>query len=161
MKKLKPTYFFDHFSHIKAEWLKEKNIKTIISDLDSTLAPDGKDADESFRAWLTMLEEQHVALIIVSNNHEKRVKTFLEKYQLVGYANCGKPSSKKIEKELFQKGLEPNTTLFLGDQLFTDMWCGNNLGVQTALVKPIPGHEPWTIRGKRMIEKMITRNWTK
>jgi len=159
MKRVKPTYFFDHFSSITETWLKEKNIKTIISDLDSTLAPDGQDADESFRLWLTMLEKHHVALIIVSNNNEKRVNVFLEKYQLVGYAHCGKPSIKKIDRELFQKGLEPETTLFLGDQLFTDMWCGNKLGVQTALVRPIPGHEPLLIRGKRLVEKMLMKNW--
>jgi HAD superfamily phosphatase (TIGR01668 family) len=159
MKKLKPTYFFDHFSNIQGKWLQEQNIKTIISDLDSTLAPDGKDADESFQLWLNMLEQHEIALIIVSNNHQKRVDSFLTKYKLVGYAKCGKPSIAKIDKELFQKGLEPSTTLFLGDQLFTDMWCGNNLGIQTALVKPIPGHEPWTIRMKRTVEKFIIKNW--
>lgn len=161
MKYFKPHYFFEHYSKINPSWLKENNIKTILSDLDGTLAPHNELGDELFEEWLKELEKQEISLIIVSNNHQERVEKFTSKYKLVGYAKCQKPLTKMIEQELFNKGLEPETTIFLGDQLFTDVWCGKNLGIKTALVKPIAGNDPINIRFKRKFENILLKNWRK
>jgi len=161
MQKLKPDYFFAHYREITPQWLKKHNIKTILSDLDGTLAPHNKMDDGAFQKWLEELMYHEISLIVVSNNDEERVNKFTDFHQIVGYAHCRKPMTKVIEKNLFQKGLKPETTMFLGDQLFTDIWCGKNLGIMTVLVSPIPGEDPAGIRMKRKIEKLFLNYWGK
>lgn len=161
MNFLKPDYIIDHFSTITPTWLKERNIHTIISDLDSTLTIHNGNGNDTFAKWLQTLLDEEITLIIVSNNSQERVDVFSNTYKIVGYGNCHKPRTHVIEKQLFQKGLRAEHTLFLGDQVFTDIWCGKRLGVQTALVRPIPGEEPITIRFKRLIESKLLQQWGK
>lgn len=159
IKYLKPNFYFDHYEAITPQWLSENKIKFIISDLDSTLAPHNETECERFREWYESIESVGTGLIIISNNNETRVSKFVADHKIVGIWGCKKPSTKKIESELFCKGLVPETTLLLGDQLFTDIWCGKRLGVKTALVKPIKGQEPINIKLKRKIENLIIKNW--
>jgi predicted HAD superfamily phosphohydrolase YqeG len=48
-----------------------------------------------------------------------------------------------------------NNTLFVGDQIFTDIWGANLAGMHTILVKPIDPHEEIQIVLKRFPEKLI------
>ena len=48
-----------------------------------------------------------------------------------------------------------NTTFFVGDQLFTDVWGANRAGMMTILVKPIDKHEEIQIVLKRYLEKIV------
>ena len=47
------------------------------------------------------------------------------------------------------------TTLFVGDQLFTDVWGGKRTGIQTFLVKPIHPKEEIQIVLKRRLEWIV------
>lgn len=155
----KPVFFLDSYEEITRDFIKAHNIRTILSDLDGTLAPENERGDSNFKRWLEMLEGEDVSLVVVSNNGQSRVDNFTKEHRLIGYGRCRKPSIEKIERNLFHKGMNPETTLFLGDQLFTDIWCGNRLGVRTALVKPIPGREKWKTKIKRNPEKVLFRLW--
>lgn len=46
----------------------------------------------------------------------------------------GKPRAEFIEAAMVLKGFGPSETLMIGDRLYTDIACGNNAGVDTALV---------------------------
>ena len=52
-------------------------------------------------------------------------------------------------------GAEPSTTLFVGDQLFTDVWGAKKAGIVTYLVKPIHPKEEIQIVLKRKLEKIV------
>lgn len=156
---LRPDFRFKHFSEITVEFLKEKNIRTILSDLDATLAPQDELGDEKCDQWIKNLLDNEISLIIVSNNSQERVDEFTKKFNLVGYGKCGKPSTEKINKNLVDKGLNIETTMFLGDQIFTDLLCGQKLGVKTALVDYIEGKEHLGLVLKRKAEKIIKQSW--
>lgn len=149
----------NHFTDLSPQWLQEKNVKFILADLDGTLAPQDAEAGEDFNAWLQSIQANGVGLIIVSNNAQQRVDAFVAKHKLVGLGACKKPRTKVIEEQLFYKGLNPETTLFLGDQLFTDVWCGNTLGVTTVLVDSIPGKEDVFRKVKRKLEQYLLKRW--
>lgn len=159
MNKWKPNYIFQHYTDITPAWCVKEKVKFILSDLDGTLAGWNESADERFVSWYKSIEEVGVGLIIVSNNNEKRVQEFVDVCKIVGYARCNKPSTSKIQRELFDKGLQQETTIFLGDQLFTDVWCGKKLGVRTALVSPLGDYEPIQTSSKRWIEKIVKKTW--
>ena len=48
-----------------------------------------------------------------------------------------------------------DTTLFVGDQLFTDVWGAKRTGIKSILVKPIHPKEEIQIVLKRYLEKIV------
>lgn len=52
-------------------------------------------------------------------------------------------------------GTTPENTLFVGDQLFTDVWGAKKAGIVTYLVKPIHPKEEIQIVLKRYLEKVV------
>ena len=160
MKYFKPDFELQHFSEITPEFLKENNIQFIFSDLDSTLAIHDQVGDHEVANWIAMLKENHVTLAIVSNNSQGRVDRFTKAHDIVGFGMCNKPGGKKIRNRMKELGATSQVSLFLGDQLFTDVWCGKRLDMRTALVHPIGiEHEPWNIKLKRSLEKLIRKSW--
>ncbi|WP_026675013.1 YqeG family HAD IIIA-type phosphatase [Alkalihalobacterium bogoriense] len=160
MKYFKPDFALHHFSDITPKWLERYNIKTIFSDLDSTLAIHNKLGDKEVEQWIEMLREEKVTLVIVSNNNQSRVDKFCNPYQIHGYGHCNKPTVTEIQKHMRTVGATKETSLFLGDQVFTDVWCGKRLGMKTGLVAPIGAeHEPIQIKVKRKVENIIRKFW--
>jgi HAD superfamily phosphatase (TIGR01668 family) len=160
MKYFQPNFQLSHFSDITKEWLEQQKIDYIFSDLDSTLAVHGQTGDEGVEKWIQMLKENNITLAIISNNSQGRVDRFTKAYGIIGLGMSNKPATNKIKKYMTELGTTPKVSLFLGDQIFTDMWCGKRLGMKTALVKPIgEEHEPMNIRFKRIFERIIQKRW--
>lgn len=160
MSYFKPDYLFEHFSNVTTKWLKDHQIDHVFSDLDSTLAAHDKEGNDLVKDWIDDLKNENIQLIIISNNSQERVDKFTRLVDITGYGRMSKPSTKKIEKVIKKHGVDPKRSLFLGDQIFTDVICGKRLGMKTALVKPIePQHEPWNITLKRKLETVIRRGW--
>ena len=61
----------------------------------------------------------------------------------------GKPSVKGYEKAMKVMGTGRETTFFVGDQLFTDVWGANRAGLYSILVRPINPKEEIQIVLKR------------
>lgn len=161
---IKPTYHFHSYQDITPEWLENEKIKFILSDLDSTLSRHNQFHNEkekqAFREWYEKIEQVGTGLIIVSNNTQEQVDKFTHEYKIVGFGKCQKPHIEKIEKNLIHKGLNIETSLFIGDQLFTDILCANRLGMRSGYITPIidiERKEPLRIRVKRMFEKIIIK----
>lgn len=52
-------------------------------------------------------------------------------------------------------GCTPRNALFVGDQLFTDVWGAKRAGMHTILVKPIHPKEEIQIVLKRYLERIV------
>ena len=52
-------------------------------------------------------------------------------------------------------GTDEANTLFVGDQIFTDVWGANKAGIYSILVKPIHPKEEIQIVLKRYLEKIV------
>ena len=62
---------------------------------------------------------------------------------------------KDYKKAMERLGTKQATTLFVGDQLFTDVWGANRAGIKSYLVKPIHPKEEIQIVLKRYLEKIV------
>ena len=51
------------------------------------------------------------------------------------------------------------TTVFIGDQLFTDVWGAKRCGIRNILVKPIHPKEEIQIVLKRVLEKIVLSSY--
>ena len=58
-------------------------------------------------------------------------------------------------------GTNREYTLFIGDQIFTDIWGANKAGIHSILVKPIAKHEEIQIVLKRKLEKIVLGEYNK
>ena len=140
---------------IPYEELYERGIRALIFDIDNTLTEHGKPATERAIALMERLKKIGFRVCLLSNNKEARVKMFNEPIQVDYIYKAGKPNRSGYEKAMEKMGSTKQTTIFIGDQLFTDVWGAKRTGIETYLVEPIDKHEEIQIVLKRYLEKPI------
>ena len=76
----------------------------------------------------------------------------------LGYiADAAKPKKKVALAKMKEFGVSPRQTALIGDQLFTDILCGNLCGCVTILVEPYAEEGYGLYRIKRPLEKPLLR----
>ncbi len=140
---------------IDYEALYEKGFRGIIYDVDNTLVEHGMPADERAMALFEKLRQIGFQTVLLSNNKEPRVKGFAEQVDSRYIFKANKPSKSGYEKAMELMGTTKETTLFVGDQLFTDVWGAKRTGIETYLVKPIHPKEEIQIVLKRRLEWIV------
>ena len=143
------TYIIDY------EKLYEEGVRGLIFDIDNTLVPHGAPADERAVRLFARLKDIGFRCCLISNNQEKRVKTFNEPIRVDYVYNAHKPSVKNYIKAMEIMGTDRENTVFIGDQLFTDVWGAKRAGIPNILVKPIHPREEIQIVLKRYLEKIV------
>lgn len=92
---------------------------------------------------------------LISNNKEPRVTPFAGALQTPYVFKAGKPGRKGYREGMEKMGTSLSRTLFVGDQLFTDVWGANRTGLYSILVKPMDPKEEIQIVLKRYPEKVV------
>ena len=69
--------------------------------------------------------------------------------------NARKPSTKNYIRAMEIMGTDRTNTVFVGDQLFTDVWGAKRAGIRNILVRPIHPKEEIQIVLKRYLEKIV------
>ena len=140
---------------IPFEKLYGEGYRGVIFDIDNTLVPHGAPADERARKLFARLKEIGFASCLLSNNQEPRVKMFNRDIGTEYIYNAHKPSVKNYVRAMELMGTDRETTLFVGDQLFTDVWGAKRAGIRSILVRPIHPKEEIQIVLKRYLEKIV------
>ena len=146
---------------IPFEKLYEDGFRGVIFDIDNTLVPHGAPADDRAKKLFARLKEIGFSSCLISNNQEARVKMFNEEIQTNYIYNAHKPSTKNYKKAMEIMGTDDSNTLFVGDQLFTDVWGAKRSGIRYILVKPIHTKEEIQIVLKRYLEKIVLHFYKK
>lgn len=155
LKQFYPDNYIDSTYQIDFEQEQKKGMKGIIFDIDNTLVPHGAVADERSRALFFKLHKLGMKTMLLSNNKEARVKPFARQVDSPYIYKAGKPSVKNYEKAMELMKTDRETTLFVGDQLFTDVWGAKRAGIKNYLVKPIHPKEEIQIVIKRRLEWIV------
>ena len=140
---------------ISFEKLFEEGYRGVIFDIDNTLVPHGAPAEERAKKLFARLEKIGFQSCLLSNNQEPRVKMFNQDIQTNYIYNAHKPSTKNYVKAMEKMGTDKENTLFVGDQLFTDVWGAKRAGIRNILVKPIHPKEEIQIVLKRYLERIV------
>ena len=146
---------------IPFEKLYEDGFRGVIFDIDNTLVPHGAPADDRAKKLFARLKEIGFSSCLISNNQEARVKMFNEEIQTNYIYNAHKPSTKNYKKAMEIMGTDDSNTLFVGDQLFTDVWGAKRSGIRNILVKPIHPKEEIQIVLKRYLAKIVLHFYKK
>ena len=150
-----PDHYVKSAYEIPYETLYERGIRGLLFDIDNTLVEHGKPATERAIALMERLKAIGFRICLISNNKEERVKTFNEKIQVNYIYKAGKPMRAGYEAAMKKIETDTANTVFVGDQLFTDVWGAKLTGIETYLVEPIDKQEEIQIVFKRYLEKPI------
>lgn len=140
---------------IPYERLREKGIRGVIFDIDNTLVPHDAPAEKKTVELFERLHRLGCATCLLSNNKEKRVAEFAGQVDSPYIFKAGKPKMGGYEKAMKLIGTDRTSTLFVGDQLFTDVFGANRAGIASVLVNPINPREEIQIVLKRYPERLV------
>jgi len=140
---------------IPYEELYKKGYRGVIFDIDNTLVPHDHPADERAVRLFERLTVTGFSTCLLSNNKEPRVKMFNERIHTGYIYNAHKPSTRNYVKAMEMMGTDVTNTMFVGDQLFTDVWGAKRTGILSILVKPLHPKEEIQIVLKRYLEKIV------
>lgn len=148
-KYVKSTYSIDF------EELYRQGFRGLLFDIDNTLVKHGEDATEEAIALFDRLKKIGFEICLLSNNQIERVERFNKDVQVHFIHNAHKPSRKNYLKAMEIMGTDLSNTMFIGDQLFTDVYGASRTGMHNILVEPIDKKEEIQIVLKRYLEKIV------
>ena len=161
LERFYPKKQVDSAYEIPYKELYERGIRGVIFDVDNTLVPHGAPADERALQLFAEFHEMDMKTCLLSNNKEPRVASFAGQVDSPYIYKGGKPGVGGYEKAMEKMGTERETTVFVGDQLFTDRLAGALYGIPALVVTP---RAPDTHRGilfKRRLEQPFLRRYYK
>lgn len=162
LRRLYPNTMIDSVYQLPIESLKKAGIKGVIFDIDNTLVPyDVPEPTEEVIRFIKMLQEESFKVVLLSNNTEDRVIKFNEKLKVMTVHKAQKPLKKNFMRALELIACKKEEAIIVGDQLFTDVYGGNRMGIQTFLVNPISDKDEWQVKLKRHLEKIVLKYYKK
>jgi len=137
-KEFIPTYKTKSIFEVDFLSIKNQGYKYILVDLDNTLAsPYVYEPDDSVYNLANKLKELQLEMIILSNNHEERVNKFAKPLNVKCFYDLKKPSTKRVKKHLSDNNVDISKAIWFGDQVMTDVFLANQLGIKVVLVDPL------------------------
>lgn len=135
-------------------WL--RGIKCLLFDLDNTLVPASIDEPtKKNKELFNELQEFGFKVILFSNSGKKRIKPFKDILAVDACASAMKPFKKKYLKVLEEYDYNINEVAIIGDQILTDVWGGNKVGITTVLINPISKKDTLGTSINRFFERLI------
>ena len=156
LKTFYPDAYLNSVHEVDFAAFKAQGYKAVIFDIDNTLVCHGAPATPEIILFMEKLRAMGFRIMVMSNNKEPRVKSFAEAVGGIGYVyKANKPAKGAYLRCMQEMEAESSNTLFIGDQLFTDVWGAKRCGVFSILVKPIDKKEEIQIIFKRYLERIV------
>lgn len=149
------SYEIDYEAYYK------RGYRGILFDVDNTIVEHDQPVTDRAVALFERLENIGFQTCIISNNKEYRVKPLADTLKSRYVFKADKPSARGYLEGMRYMDTTPETTLFVGDQIFTDIWGANRAGIHSILVKPIAKHEEIQIILKRRLEWFVLHRYNR
>ncbi len=158
LKFLYPHEYISSVFEMTADKIKALDIDTVVFDIDNTLVPYWiKVPDERLKAYFSSLNQAGIKTAVLSNSKEERSKVFCASVNMPYIYRAGKPGIKGFKRLMDKIGSEPKRSMIMGDQIFTDVWCGNRAGAYSVLVKQVSPKDELITAPKRPFEKIVIK----
>ncbi len=134
--------------------LKDDGIKCLLFDLDNTCIPYlEKEPTPKLIDHINRLKDMDFKVILFSNAPKRRVEPFKNALLVDCCANANKPRKNKFLKILKTFNFDLSEVAIIGDQLITDIYGGNKVGIKTILVNPMSNQDFLGTRILRIFER--------
>lgn len=160
VKRFYPYLKYNNIYEIDLDLMKNIGIKAFILDIDNTLTkPHTETGDSYAKDFILKLKENGFSVCIVSNNIYARAEKFANSVDCDFVCDGNKPSKRPFLKALEILKTEATAVAVVGDQIFTDIWGANRMGMKGILVNPICDEEENFVKFKRIFEKLVIKGW--
>lgn len=158
MNIFRPRAHFRTVQDIDLSNLLSRGINNLIVDLDETLRKRNSDTiPESSVKWLEDVKVKGFKACVISNNpFNWKMKKIEETLKTPVSFLALKPFPVAFRHAMKLLNSDASNTALIGDQLFTDVFGANMLGIYSILVDPITGAEKGIFRRMmRWLEQMV------
>lgn len=156
MEKFIPDIYQKSIYTINYEKLKENGIKCLLFDLDNTIVPVGiKSPNKKIKDLFSELKKMGFKVIIFSNSNKKRLEPFKQELLVDCSASSMKPLMKKYRKIMEMFDFNESEIAGIGDQILTDVYGGNKIGITTILVNPVSTKDLYFTLVNRFLERRV------
>ena len=152
-----PFEYVDSVFSIDYEKLVQKGFKGVIFDIDMTLVPHGADSTKEIDELFRTIHKAGLKTLLLTNNSEERVKRFIKNIDTLYLCDAEKPNAEGYLKAIQMMGIQKNETVFVGDQIFIDIYGANRCGIASILVKYVTATVETKIGIRRNLEKIILK----
>ena len=159
MQNFYPNRYFDKKEDIPFDIYYKAGYRGIIFDIDNTLVPHDAPADHAVIDFIKQLKDMGFRICLLSNNGKERVASFNRPLQVQYIYKANKPFRTGYEQAMKLLKTDKGNTLFIGDQIFTDVWGARRAGIYSILLDPINPKEEIQIVLKRIPEKYFKWNY--
>lgn len=151
-----PDMYSQSIYRVNYEKLKESGIKLVIFDLDNTIVPvDEVEPRPETIELMFKIKELGIRPVLMSNSGKKRVEPFRNKLEIDSCASAKKPLKKNYEKIMSIFRVKKEEVACIGDQLLTDIFGANKMGMTSILINPISKKDRFTTKINRIFERFI------
>ena len=134
----------------------------MLFDLDNTCVPfRDTEPNKKLIDLFETLKDMEFKVIIFSNATRKRLTPFKNGLNVDCSASSKKPSTKKMLKVINMFNYDLSDVAIIGDQLYTDILCGNRVGIKTILVNPMSKNDLLFTKIFRGLEKKKFKKFAK
>lgn len=162
MRRFVPDEVLPSVLDIDLAELKRRQIRGLLIDIDNTIVRWGEwQMEPAFAQWIQEARKSGFKICLLSNAMPHRVNSFARELNVPGVSKAMKPLGRAFRRALQVVGLTAREVAVIGDQLFTDVYGGNRLGLYTILVSPLSTRELRTTRFMRRLERRFFRSMVK
>ena len=156
-----PKSYFKSILDVKLEFLKQKNIKAILIDIDNTILGSDGNTIEGLEKWAEDMKNNNIKLCILSNTNRKKKAQKMSELLNIPYIYFAiKPFKFNFLKAKKILQMEQNEQIaVIGDQVLTDILGANRCEMYSILVKPLHEKDIFVTRLNRIIERKILKRY--
>lgn len=154
---LRPDDYQKTVFDVDYDRLKKSGIDVLFIDVDNTLVPyDENLPGPRILGLLENLRAKGFRVVLISNNHEPRVRTFANACGLPFVFGAKKPFRSGFRRAEALAGCPmPTRIAVIGDQFMTDVYGGKRMGYRVIVVDAIKRKtEKWYTRLNRRLERL-------
>lgn len=134
-----------------------KGYKAIIFDIDNTLVHHGEDSTKEVDELFQMIHNIGFKTLLLSDNGEERIKRFIKNIDSPYIHNANKPKKANFLKSIEILDIKKEEAVYIGDQIFKDIYGANKSGIDNILVKYMRYSDETKIGIRRNLEKIILK----
>ena len=133
-----PAAYYETVCQINLKQLQQQGIRLLLFDLDNTITTwNSPELNHEVKKWFQELHHLGLQGCILSNNSAQRIQGIANELDIAYVPKARKPLPQGYHRAMRLCNGNKETTVMIGDQLFTDMLGANLAGIAGFLVKPI------------------------
>lgn len=156
-----PDYYYPDIYSINYEKLQERKIDTLLFDVDNTIAfvDDIMISKQTIKLFEKL--KKTYKILLLSNNHEERVKPISQKLGVKMLAQADKPEKKAYEQALQILNAKEKNTAAIGDQMLSDIVGAKKINITAILVDQLSSKNNLQTGLAQKLQKFIVKKLNK